>query len=92
MKIERFVKVTSLCCHEVTAPEYVFPRGSSLKIPTDVRIRFPLPIYNWRYWDLAKLHSHVIMTSPATVCGYSMGSTPRAGYTYYLNLMTSAYQ
>ena len=46
MKIERFVKVTSLCCHEVTAPDDVFPRGSSVSIATDVRI------YNWRYWEI----------------------------------------
>ena len=37
-KIERYVKVTSLCCHGVTAPEDVFPGDSSLKPVTDVLI------------------------------------------------------
>ena len=52
----------------------------------------PLPVYKWSYGDLAKLHAHVIMVSPATECDYFMGSSPRSGCTYYLNLMTSDYQ
>ena len=60
------------------APENVFPRGSSPKAPTDVRIWCLLPIYNWRYGDLAKLHAHVIMASPATECDCLMGCSRRA--------------
>ena len=91
-KTVRFVKVVSLYCHRVMPREDVFPRNSSLKSPPDLQIQCPLLIYNWRYGDLAKLHSHVIMTSPATECNCFMGSFPRASCTYYLNLMTSDYQ
>ena len=81
----KFVKVTSLYSHEIKAPEDVFPKSSSLKAPTDVRIWCPLPIYNWRHGNLAKLHAHAIMMSPASECICLMGSSPRAGCTYYLN-------
>ena len=51
----QFVKVTSLYCHGVMAPQDVFPSGSSPKAPTDVRIWCLLPIYNWTYRNLAKV-------------------------------------
>ena len=65
-------------------------KGTSPKTVTDVWIR--LPISNWRYGDLAKLHAHLMMTSLATQCNYSIDFSPRPGCTYYVNLMTSAYQ